>query len=212
MALCERAGIELTSPPNLPSLCCGTPWKSKGLESGYESMVPKVVSALVEATRGGELPVVSDAASCTEGLVTLLREAGEERIGVIDAVAFVAERVLPALPAGERIDSLTIHPTCASTRLGIADALVAVGGAVADEVVVPDDWGCCAFAGDRGMLHPELTASATAREATSVREVASQAHASVNRTCEIGLTRATGYEYRHVLELLDEATQRPVRS
>ncbi len=33
----------------------------------------------------------------------------------------------------------------------------------------PDDWGCCAFAGDRGMLHPELTASATAAEAAGRR-------------------------------------------
>lgn len=32
------------------------------------------------------------------------------------------------------------------------------------------------------------------------------AHASVNRTCELGLTRATGKPYRHPLELLDEVT------
>jgi hypothetical protein len=38
---------------------------------------------------------------------------------------------------------------------------------IADEVLVPDDWTCCAFAGDRGMLHPELTASATAAMATN---------------------------------------------
>ena len=33
-----------------------------------------------------------------------------------------------------------------------------VAGAVAEKVDVPVNWGCCAFAGDRGMLHPELTA------------------------------------------------------
>ena len=42
------------------------------------------------------------------------------------------------------------------------------GRAVAAEVTVPVDWGCCGFAGDRGLLHPELTASATAREAAEV--------------------------------------------
>src|SRR5690606_17513286 len=117
---------------------------------------------LVEATRGGELPVVCDASSCTEGLEVLLEAAGEHGIRVVDAVAFVASEVLPKLPEGERIASVTVHPTCSSTRLGIDGALRAVAAAVADEVVVPDDWGCCAFAGDRGMLHPELTASATA--------------------------------------------------
>jgi D-lactate dehydrogenase len=32
------------------------------------------------------------------------------------------------------------------------------------------------------------------------------AHASVNRTCEIGMTRATGKTYHHLLELLDQVT------
>ncbi|MEV3933538.1 hypothetical protein [Streptomyces sp. NPDC053728] len=33
------------------------------------------------------------------------------------------------------------------------------------------------------------------------------AHASCNRTCEMGMTRATGRPYRHVLELLEEAAR-----
>ena len=32
------------------------------------------------------------------------------------------------------------------------------------------------------------------------------AYASCNRTCELGLTRATGHPYQHVLELLDWAS------
>jgi D-lactate dehydrogenase len=90
--------------------------------------------------------------------------------------------------------------------MGINPALLRVAGAAADEVHVPDDWGCCAFAGDRGMLHPELTESATAPEAAEVAATGSAAHASLNRTCELGMTRATGRPYRHVLQLLDEAT------
>ncbi|MEA4943374.1 MAG: hypothetical protein VB080_02945 [Propionicimonas sp.] len=30
------------------------------------------------------------------------------------------------------------------------------------------------------------------------------AHASLKRTCELGMTRATGRPYRHILELLAE--------
>lgn len=207
LRLCERAGIDLVTPENIPSLCCGTPWKSKGHTSGYADMEANVARALIAATRGGELPVVCDASSCTEGLEVLLTAAGEQGIQVIDAVAFVAERVLPQLPDGDRIATLTLHPTCSSTRLGIGDALTRVAERVADDVIVPDDWGCCAFAGDRGMLHPELTASATEREAAEVAGCATAAYASLNRTCELGMTRATGETYRHVLELLDEVTR-----
>jgi D-lactate dehydrogenase len=204
--LAARAGVRLVTPPDLPSLCCGTPWKSKGLADGYALMKTKVVSALVRATKGGELPVVCDASSCTEGLQVLLEAADECGIRVVDAVSFAADRILPHLPEGERITSITLHPTCSSARLGIDDALSRVAGAVAEEVVIPDDWGCCAFAGDRGLLHPELTSAATAAESADVTAARSAAHASLNRTCELGMTRATGVEYRHVLELLDEAT------
>jgi D-lactate dehydrogenase len=79
---------------------------------------------------------------------------------------------------------------------------------VASTVTIPDDWGCCAFAGDRGMLHPELTASATHGEADNLAGQTFDAYASCNRTCEIGMTRATGHDYQHILELLDGASRR----
>jgi D-lactate dehydrogenase len=169
-------------------------------------MTARVASSLLRATDNGRLPVVCDASSCTEGLEVLLQAAEEHGIRVLDAVAFVDERILPHLPAGQKVESVTVHPTCSSAHLGIVDALTRVAGAAADEVVVPDDWGCCGFAGDRGMLHPELTASATAAEAADVAAAGSAVHASLNRTCELGMTRATGHEYRHILQLLDDAT------
>lgn len=206
--LCARADITLATPDDLPSLCCGTPWKSKGLTDGYTAMRDRVAASLRTATDGGRLPVVSDASSCTEGLEVLLEAAGEAGIRVIDAVAFADEFVLPQLPAGTRVESLTVHPTCSSTRLGINPALLRVASAAAETVVVPEDWGCCAFAGDRGMLHPELTASATAAEADEARRAGAVEHASLNRTCELGMTRATAAPYRHVLEVLDDAVAR----
>ena len=54
------------------------------------------------------------------------------------------------------------------------------------------DWGCCGYAGDRGMLHPELTASATAAEAAEVAQRETDWYVSSNRTCELGMQAATG--------------------
>ena len=209
--LCERAGITLLVPEDIDGLCCGTPWSSKGLAAGQESMRTKTVAALRAATRDGELPVICDASSCTEGLLATIESeppvAGRRPLRVLDAVAFAAERILPLLPEYRKLESLALHPTCSSTRLGLGPALTAVAGAVAGRVEVPENWGCCAFAGDRGMLHPELTASATRKQAAEVAAMDATAHASCNRTCELGMTRATGSEYQHVLELLEERTR-----
>ena len=203
-ALCAAAGITLLVPEGIDALCCGTPWSSKGIAAGHDVMRSTVLDAIRAAADGGRLPVVCDASSCTEGFRHLIESDPELDVEVIDAVAFVAEHVLPALGSHPKLASLTLHPTCSSTQLGLDADLVTVAEAVADEVTVPLDWGCCAFAGDRGMLHPELTASATRREAAEVADLGSAAHASCNRTCELGMTRATGTPYRHVLELLAE--------
>ncbi|GAA0998552.1 FAD-binding and (Fe-S)-binding domain-containing protein [Acrocarpospora macrocephala] len=199
--LADRAGLRLHIPEGIASLCCGTPWSSKGYTDGHETMAGRVRNTLTQATDGGRIPVVTDAASCTEGYGHLA-----PTLQVVDAVVYTVEHILPRLPVKHRLPSLALHPTCSSTRLGLNAAITRIAEAIAEQVVVPDRWQCCAFAGDRGLLHPELTASATRAEAAFVVAGDFAAHASVNRTCELGLTRATGKAYHHLLELLDQAT------
>lgn len=209
--LCARAGVGVVIPPGIDALCCGTPWKSKGLTEGFAAMAERTVASLVAASDGGRLPIVTDNSSCTEGLLHALDEVqasgGPGRLRVIDSVDFAAMELLPHLHVQQRMASMVLHPTCAGTRLGSNDGLRALAEAVSGEAVVPDSWGCCGFAGDRGMLHPELTASATRAEAAEVAAGRFEAHASCNRTCEIGMSRATGEDYRHILEILEERTR-----
>lgn len=124
------------------------------------------------------------------------------RSDVIDAVTFVRAQVLPHLTIEDKIDSIVLHPTCSSTQLGIDNDLLAVAHAASHDVTVPAAWKCCGFAGDRGMLHPELTASATTRESAEAAAAGASAYASCNRTCEIGMSRATGTDYRHIIEVV----------
>ena len=205
-ALALRAEVELRIPARVDQLCCGTPWSSKGFVDGYAVVQRRTRRLLEAATEHGKLPVVIDATSCTEGLSRLLDNAGPE-IAVVDAVTFVADHILPRLTVHTVLPSIALHPTCSSRRLQLDDVVRSVAAQIADETYVPTDWQCCAFAGDRGMLHPELTASATRDEARSISAQDCSAHASVNRTCEIGMTRATGRAYVHLIELVERATR-----
>jgi len=173
-------------------------------------MADRVLTALSEASDGGKLPVVCDASSCTEGLTVLSagRSTVHGSLTVVDATTFALERFLPALPPRRRVRSLAVHRTCSTTALGADPALLALARAVAEDVLDPDDWGCCAFAGDRGMLHPELTASATRAEAREVLRDEHVEYVSANRTCEVGMTGATGRPYRHILEVLERSVTR----
>ncbi|MFF5199228.1 FAD-binding and (Fe-S)-binding domain-containing protein [Micromonospora parva] len=215
LRLCELAGVPLVVPTGTAGLCCGTPWQSKGYPAGHREMAERTLAALWAASDEGRLPVVCDASSCTHGLTQLTAALAEEDraryagLRVVDSVSFTAEHLLPALPQPRRLRSLALHPTCSTVHLDGIDDLRTVARAVADTVTVPDSWGCCAFAGDRGLLHPEVTAGATAAQATEINQRGHDAYASSNRTCELGMSRATGQSYRHVLEVLVEAVEPP---
>jgi D-lactate dehydrogenase len=208
----ERAGMPVWIPADAPGHCCGTPWASKGRAEGHRWMAWKTASSLWRWSDEGRLPVVIDASSCAGGLVDelpgALDEQGAERhrsLEILDSIAWAA-RLLPNLGI-RRAGSLAVHPTCSTRHLNMTVTLQRVAEALAEDVRVPPSAFCCGFAGDRGMLHPELTASATAAEAAELREHTFDAYVSTNRTCEIGLTSATGHTYRSVIEVLDECSR-----
>ncbi len=213
VALSARAGRPVWIPPDAAGHCCGMPWSSKGLRDGQRVMAGKLAAALWRWSEEGSLPVVIDAASCTQGVLAEVPEAlGEEdaarlgRVRVLDAVGWAAE-LLPSLKVMRRLPSATVHPTCGVRHLGAAAALVALARAGAERVEVPVVSTCCGMAGDRGVLHPELTAAATRAQAAEVRAGRYDAHVSANRTCEIALERATGRPYESVVQLLERATR-----
>ena len=203
VAVSDRAGMPVWIPDDVAGNCCATPWDSKGYARGRESMAAKLADSLRRWSGEGKLPVVIDAASCTLGA----EEIGSE-VEVLDSVAW-AERLLPVLEV-RKTGSATVHPPCASRHLGLDRRLASLAEALAEEVNVPVSATCCGMAGDRGILHPELTASATAAEAAEVAGRDFDAHLCGNRTCEIALEDATGEPYISPVQLLEQAT-RPAR-
>lgn len=201
--LCERAGVTVATLDSPDELCCGTPWSSKGLPTGLSTMHATFKKAISGVS--GDPVLVSDASSCTEGYRKLAADIG---ITIIDAVEFVAEMV-PSLPVVTPMEQIVLHPTCSTEKLGITRDLIALAEHIATEVVVPQEWNCCGFAGDRGMLFPELTESATSSMVSQLAGINADRYASSNKTCEIAMTRATGNDYANILELLAMATRPP---
>lgn len=216
VSLSARAAKPVWIPEDVAGTCCATIWHSKGYDVANAVMANRIVEAAWGWTAGGRLPLVVDASSCTLGMshevVPYLTEANRDLHGeltVVDSLVWAAEELLPSLTVFRRVGSAVLHPTCSMEHLGDVAQLRAVAEACAEDVVIPDDAGCCAFAGDRGMLHKELTDSATAKEAAEVNTREYDAYLSANRMCEIGMDRATGRTYYSALMELERAT-RPV--
>jgi D-lactate dehydrogenase len=206
VAVSARAGMPVWIPEDAAGHCCSVPWASKGYTEGAAAMANHTVEALWRWSGEGELPVVIDASSCSHGLAEEARERHPE-LEIVDSVAW-AGRLLPNLEIGGKLGSVAVHPTCSTRHQGLERELRAVAGAIADEVVQPIRATCCGMAGDRGMLHPELTSSATAEEAAELAGTEHDAYLCSNRTCEIGLEQGTGRRYESVLIQL-ELVSRP---
>ena len=91
-------------------------------------------------------------------------------------------------------------------RMGLDGVIVALARLCADEVVVPEEVGCCGFAGDRGFTHPEVNAWAPRKLRPVIKRSGVKAGYSNNRTCEIGLSARSGVPYVSIVYLVDACT------
>ncbi|HEY5816440.1 MAG TPA: FAD-binding and (Fe-S)-binding domain-containing protein [Solirubrobacterales bacterium] len=209
-----RAGLPVWIPAEVGGSCCGLPWSSKGHGDAHRHKANEMVERLWRWSGEGELSVVIDAASCTHAIAEphegVLSEENAKRLAamtVLDSVAWAHDHLLPQLEIAHRVGSATVHPTCATRQMGLAPRLRSLANALADDVYVAPSATCCGFAGDRGLSRPELTAAATAPQASELAGRSFDARLSSNRTCEIGLTRATGEPYESFVFLLEELSR-----
>ena len=212
IAVAARAGQQLHIPRCVTRLCCGMPFGSKGYREAQEIAANATIGELWTASKEGALPIVVDTSPCAyamtsgEGLSAENRER-LARMRIVDAVAYFSTTVVPALTLRKRAGTVVLHPVCSLVKMGNVPALTALAAACSERVFVPPSSGCCGFAGDRGFFVPELTAAATRLPAAEVRAVTADGHYSSSRTCEIGMSRATGRQYQSWIHLLERATQ-----
>jgi D-lactate dehydrogenase len=204
--LLGRAGFAVVEPPAPDALCCGMPFASKGHPAAAGIAASRTFDALWRASDGGRIAVVTDASPCAGALQDHARSERERPLRIQDFPSFWAETGLAHRPPSRRQPTAVLHPTCTLVRNGGLPDLLRVARACADEVIVPASAECCGFAGDKGFLLPELTASATRREAAEVCALQATGAGlySTCRTCEIGMTRAVGAPYRSLVQLVAE--------
>ncbi|MCP3979269.1 MAG: FAD-binding oxidoreductase [bacterium] len=207
-----KAGVRLWIPPDAAGHCCGLPFGSKGYGRASRVAATRTVDALHRWSDGGRLPVLIDSSPCAQALKCAgpdLDAGSRSRHGaltVLDGVEFAHDVLLAALRPRRLPGVRVAHATCSVRRMQLTSKLEALIGACSEESRVPQTESCCGFAGDRGLMHPELTRAATRDSARELNRGDECGHYSSSRTCEIGLTRATGQSFRSFWQLLDEAT------
>ncbi len=212
LELLDEAHIRARYPRDLAELCCGQPYSSKGFHEAAVQMAERMVMALWEASEQGELAIVMDTSPCVYRVKTydqllkgpLLKKWRQLRI--LDVIEFLHDTLLEQVMPTDQPVSVILHPTCSTVKMKLVGKMEAIAHLCAARVHLPEDHGCCGFAGDRGLLVPELTQSATAAEARTVGGLPRAARCySTCRTCEMGMAKATGRPYSSIIHLVHDA-------
>lgn len=212
-AIAHRAHINLHIPENVTGLCCGMPFNSKGYMQAYRSTLHKTLSQMWDWSGHGQYPIVIDATSCTHTLRTCSDDLNPEdkaiwqKLTILDGVEFLHDQVLPKLDIHPVDEEVILHPNCSLRKLGLDGKMLNLAQRCAKSATVPLNLGCCAFAGDRGLLFPELTASATQKESAEVNARGYGGYYSSNIPCEIGMSEATGRDYVSIVYLVERASR-----
>jgi D-lactate dehydrogenase len=212
LGIAQRAGISLRIPADAEGHCCGMPFGSKGYTAAYKAMLQRTLHKFRDWSEQGRYPIVIDTTSCTYTLRTCSDALSEEdqelwkRLTILDGIEFLHDHILPRLDIRPVDEEIILHPNCSARKLGLDVKLIAIARQCARSAMVPLHLGCCAFAGDRGLLYPELTASATEKETAEVNVRAYDGYYSSNLTCEMGMSEATGKDYLGIVYLVEKAS------
>jgi D-lactate dehydrogenase len=209
----DRAGAPVWVPPDSPGHCCGMPFSSKGYIRAFTLTIHATLQKFWEWSDHGRLPVVIDSSSCAYTLKTAQPNLSPEdqaiwsQLTLLDLIEFTHNELLPRLKVTRLAKSVVLHPNCSARKQELETQLLKIAQSCAESVKIPDNLDCCGFAGDRGLLYPELTLSATRLEAEEVLSRPYDGYYSTNLTCEIGMRMATRQPYRSFLYLVEEASR-----
>lgn len=200
--LLHKAQYTIIYPENIKKLCCGMAFDSKGFKEQGMQKAKELEAALLKATDNGRIPVLCDMSPC----LYRMKETLDKRLKLYEPVEFILEYLKDKLIFNKLPIKIAIHSTCSTTKMGLDGKLLQLASMCADEVVIPDGVGCCAWAGDRGFFYPELNMSALATLKKSITPDIKEGY-STSRTCEIGLSMNSNISYKSIVYLVDKVTQ-----
>ena len=198
--LLHKAGYEVIFPAGKESLCCGTIWESKGMPEMAEKKVRELEEALWEASEHGRWPVLCDQSPCLHRMKTNI-----DRMKLYEPAEFIWKYLRDRLEFTQTAEPVAIHATCSTRLMKVDGIIVSLAKLCSSKVLQPEGVGCCGFAGDKGMTHPELNKWALRKLRDQVKDAS--AGYSNSRTCEIGLKTNSGIDYMSIVYLVNGHTK-----
>jgi len=198
----QKAGYEVIFPENMKQLCCGTIWESKGFYVEADNKSSELEKALLIASDNGHYPVLCDQSPCLHRM----RETMKAPLQLFEPVEFMVEFLLEKLTFTQTQEPIAIHVACSMTRMNLTNKIIKLANLCSTNVLVPEEVGCCGFAGDKGFTNPEINKYALRKLRPQIEINNIKFGFSNSRTCEVGLSTHSGISYQSIVYLVDNCT------
>ena len=202
VSLLHKAGYEVIFPENMNRLCCGTIWESKGMSDLADGKSAELEAALYKASENGKYPVLCDQSPCLYRMRNSMK-----RMKLHEPVEFINTFLLDRLEFVQTDVPVAIHVTCSTRKMGLDKQMIELAKRCSSHVLLPEEVGCCGFAGDKGFTHPEVNAHALRKLKPQIGKAGIAKGYSNSRTCEIGLTTNAGIPYQSIVYLVNQCTE-----
>lgn len=199
VSLLGKAGYEVIFPENMSSLCCGTIWESKGMPEIADRKTAELEEALWQASEQGRYPVLCDQSPCLHRMKHKIK-----KMRLYEPAEFILGFLADRLDFHQTDTPVAIHLTCSMRLMDKTGKMLELARMCSTNVIVPEGVGCCGFAGDKGMTHPELNKYALRKLKDQVKGI--PVGYSNSRTCEIGLATNSGIPYVSIAYLVNRCT------
>lgn len=199
VSLLGKAGYEVIFPENMSSLCCGTIWESKGMPEIADRKTAELEEALWQASEQGRYPVLCDQSPCLHRMKHKIK-----KMRLYEPAEFILGFLADRLDFHQTDTPVAIHLTCSMRLMHKTGKMLELARMCSTNVLVPEGVGCCGFAGDKGMTHPELNKYALRKLKDQVKGI--PFGYSNSRTCEIGLATNSGIPYVSIAYLVNRCT------
>jgi len=203
LSILEKAGYDVLFPKNMENLCCGITYESKGFFEQADQKSRELEEELFLSSRAGKYPILCDTSPC----LFRMRRKLDSGLKLYEPVEFIHDFLWDQLAFKKISETIAVHVTCSSTKMGLIEKFKTVAQACAEKVVIPMKVGCCGFAGDRGFTYPELNESALLDLKPSLPPDCKSGYSN-SRTCEIGLSLHGGIDYQSIVYLVDRCTEK----
>ncbi len=200
--LCNKAGYEVVFPKGMKNLCCGMIWESKGMPDIADRKTAELERALLEASENGKYPVLCDQSPCLHRMRDHINS-----MYLYEPAEFIHDFLAKELEFAPIDETIAVHVTCSSRRMGLANKIIGLARMCSRNVVVPTEIGCCGFAGDKGFMLPELNKYALRKLRPQIEQTGATHGYSNSRTCEIGLSTNSGIPYKSIAYLVNSCTK-----